>query len=191
VSISRGNNSRISPEYVLLGLLYDHPSHGYELNKCLADEFGYFWRVSQSQTYNILNRLEQQGYITSTEVGQEKLPTRQLLRLTAAGQQRLNTWLDTPSRCSVHAIRVEFITRLYFIQRYHPSKVNQAIRIQLDEVLAGIKHLREVRSSLTDDQLFIRLALDMRIRLLGSLLGWLDECQQAISAANSNGPRRE
>jgi DNA-binding PadR family transcriptional regulator len=187
VSISRGNNSRISPEYVLLGFLYDHPSHGYELNKRLADELGYIWRVSQSQTYNILNRLEQQGYITSTEVGQEKLPPRQLLSLTDAGLQRFNTWLETPSRCSVHAIRVEFTTRLYFIHRYRPSQTEKTISIQFKQVLEGINNLRKARASLADDQVFIRLALDMRIRLLGSILAWLDECQQAISTTHSNG----
>jgi len=187
VSISRGNNSRISPEYVLLGFLYDHPSHGYELNKRLVDEFGYIWRVSQSQTYNILSRLQLQGYITSTEVEQEKLPPRQLLSLTDAGLQRFNTWLETPSRCSVHAIRVEFTTRLYFIHRYYPAQTREAITVQLTQVREGIKHLREARASLEEDQLFVRMALDMRIRLLGSIIDWLGECQQVLSTAHPEG----
>ena len=182
MSISRGNNTRISPEYVLLGFLFDHPSHGYELNKHLADEFGYIWRVSQSQTYNILRRLELQGYISSTEVEQEKLPPRQLLSLTDAGLQRFNTWLETPSRCSVHAIRVEFTTRLYFIHRYHPAQTKEAISIQLMQVREGIKHLRKVRASLAVDQIFVRMALDMRIRLLGSIIDWLGECQVLLTA---------
>jgi len=187
VSISKIINKRISPEYVLLGFLYHGPSHGYELNKRLADEFGYIWRVRQSQTYNILNRLELQGFISSTAVEQEKLPPRQLLHLTEAGIQRFTAWLNTPTRCSVHAIRVEFVTRLYFTRQYYPARTQEMIRIQLAELRAGIKRLRVTRASLAGDHTFDRLALDLRIRLLNSILGWLKECEEAIISQNGHG----
>ncbi len=172
---------RISPEYVLLGFLYQQPSHGYELNKRLEDEFSYIWRVSQSQTYNILTRLEHQGYILSTVVEQDKLPPRQLLHLSDAGIRRFNDWLKTPTHCSVHAIRVEFITRLYFMNLNNPGKVPEMIEAQAAEVNAGLKRLVELRSSLGESQIINRLALDMRIRLLTSIVGWLEECRKAVS----------
>jgi len=178
---------RLSPEFVLLGFLYNHPSHGYELNKQLAEEFGYIWHVSQSQTYNILNRLVLQGYITSIAHEQEKLPPRRLLYLTDAGVQHFNDWLSTPTRCSVHAIRVEFITRLYFTQLYYPQKAQEMFRIQFAAVGEGIKHLRELRANLPDDQTVNCLALDLRIKLLDSILGWLKECQEAIAPPQTTG----
>jgi DNA-binding PadR family transcriptional regulator len=180
VSTDSKLSHRISPEYVLLGLLYENPSHGYELHQRILDEFGYIWHVSQSQTYNILKRLADQGYIISTTIEQEKLPARQLLHLTEAGAIRFNTWLNTPTKCSVHAIRVEFITRLYFIQQYYPQKTQETIRGQSSEVQKGVERLEDVRASLPEGQTFNHLALDMRIKLLNSIISWLNECHEAF-----------
>jgi len=174
-------NHRLSPEYVLLGFLYQHPGYGYELHRRLLDEFGFIWHVSQSQTYNILNRLEVQGYITSTTLEQEKLPPRQFMHLSETGYQRFNIWLDTPTSCSVHAIRVEFITRLYFIQHYYPQKILETISIQSQEVQMGLIRLDEIRSNIPKDQAFNQLALDLRIKLLRSIISWLDECRKAFT----------
>jgi DNA-binding PadR family transcriptional regulator len=181
VSINTKQIHRLSPEYVLLGFLYQHASHGYKLHRRLMDEFGYIWHVSQSQTYNILKRLEAQGYIISTSIQQEKLPPRQLLQLTETGLRRFTTWLDIPTKCSVHAIRVEFITRLYFIQQYQPQKAQEAVRIQTYEVQMGLNRLKEMRASLPKDQTFNNLALDLRIKLLSSIVSWLDECRDAFA----------
>jgi len=174
------HNSRLSPEYVLLGFLYENPSHGYELHRRLTEEFGYIWHVSQSQIYNILKRLDEQGYIHSTPFEQEKLPTRQLLHLSETGVKRFIDWLETPTKCSVHAIRIEFITRLYFIDRYFPQKAQKTIQIQIEEVSKGINRLREVRTSLPDSQMINQLALDLRIKLLDSIHTWLNECARAF-----------
>lgn len=178
--MEKKSNSRLSPEFVLLGFLYQKPSHGYELNKRLQEEFGHIWRVSQSQTYNILKRLESQGLITATAVEQPKLPSRQQLQLSAAGTRRFMRWLNAPTPSSVHAIRVEFITRLYFIRQYYPQKVDETIQAQIAQVNAGIERLERVRASLSGDQTFNRLALDLRLKLLLSIVAWLNECGKSF-----------
>ncbi len=53
----------LSPEFALLGLLSQGPAHGYELHQKLTTELGQVWHLSQSQIYNILNRLEGKDYI--------------------------------------------------------------------------------------------------------------------------------
>ena len=181
MSIEPKQSHRISPEYVLLGFLHQQPSHGYELHRRLMDEFGFIWHVSQSQTYNILKRLEDQGYISSTTVEQEKLPPRQQLHLTDSGFHRFISWLETPTSCSVHAIRMEFITRLFFIQHFYPHNIIETIHNQSQEVQEGLVRLNETRIHVPKDQLFNQLALDLRIKLLRSILKWLDECSVVIS----------
>ena len=84
--------------------------------------------------------------------------------------------LDTPTKCSVHAIRVEFITRMYFIQLYQPIKIQEVIRLQIREVQMGLHRLEEIHTNISDDQTFNHLALDLRIKLLSSIISWLDEC---------------
>jgi DNA-binding PadR family transcriptional regulator len=180
-------NSRLSPEFVLLGFLYKLPSHGYELHRRLLDEFGNIWHASQSQTYNILNRLEAQGYISSTFVEQEKLPPRQLLQLTESGSNRFETWLKNPTKSSVHAIRVEFITRLYFVQLYYPENSQEMIQVQINVVNAGLNELHEDLANLPDSQKFNRLALELRIKLLNSAISWLNECNEMFAIKKSLG----
>jgi len=184
-------SSRLSPEYVLLGFLYIVPSHGYELHQRLLDVFGNIWHANQSQTYNILKRLEAQGYISSTFIEQEKLPPRQSLHITESGSERFKTWLNKPTKSSVHAIRVEFVTRLYFMQQYYPQNTPEMIRVQVEVVNAGLIQLHENLSNIPDDQAFDRLALELRINLLKSVISWLNECLETFSPKKSIGVEGE
>lgn len=169
-----------SPEYALLGFLYEQPSHGYNLHQQLVGELCYIWHVSQSQTYNILKRLEAQGYISSTTQQQEKLPPRQLLQLTAEGRERFENWLQTPSGSSVRAIRVELITRLYFAKKYHPRLVKTILEAQSEDVKAALRRLENHRKKLAPEETFNLLSLDLRIREMRSVRDWLIECHQAF-----------
>ena len=112
--------SALSPEYALLGLLTQRPAHGYELYQRLLAELGQVWHISLSQIYNILNRLESKGWIAGDVQRQERLPARRCFQLTDAGRERFDAWLIAPTGSSVRAIRVEFITRLYFAAGARP-----------------------------------------------------------------------
>jgi DNA-binding PadR family transcriptional regulator len=178
VSIDNKHSSRLSPEYVLLGFLFKNPSYGYQLHKRLQNEFGAIWHISQSQTYNILKRLQIKGDIAITSAEHERMPTRQAVQITNRGYQRFDQWLNKTTTCSVHAIRVEFITRLYFIQQYQPMKIREIIEAQVREVGRGLNQLKEIK--IPDHNTFNMLALDLRIQLLQSIHSWLQECQAVL-----------
>jgi DNA-binding PadR family transcriptional regulator len=169
-----------SPEYALLGFLYEKPDHGYTLYQHLTNELGQIWHVSQSQTYNILKRLEAQGYTSSTTKEQEKLPPRQILQITAAGRHRFEDWLQTPSGSSVHAIRLEFITRLYFAEKFFPRMIPEIFAAQSAEIQAALTRLELNRPSIPSDQKFNRLSLDLRIRQLRAVRDWIVKCRQTF-----------
>ena len=173
--------NRLSPEFALLGFLYEGPGHGYELHQRLHDEFGDIWHASQSQTYNILKRLESQGYIGSRTVEQKKLPPRRLIHITEAGRQRFDAWLNRPTGSSVHAIRVEFITRLYFFQRFYPARTGTVIQAEIAEVNAGLRRLEAILADVPASKRFDRLGLALRIRQLNAVLDWLMECREAFN----------
>lgn len=170
--------SALSPEYALLGFMAQQPAHGYELHQRLDTELGQVWHISQSQVYNILNRLEARGYIRGALQEQQGLPARKQFHLTPAGRQRFEEWLHAPSGCSVRAIRVEFITRLYFAHAHEPQLAHQLIDAQIAEVRAGLKRL--MLAAAPADQVFNRLGLELRIRQLASIEAWLSECHRAI-----------
>ena len=173
----RKPSSLLSPEYALLGLLREKPDHGYELHQRLVRNLGEVWHVSQSQVYNILNRLEAQGYVSPTVKKQFHLPDRRLLRLTAAGRRRFDAWFGAPPSAGVKAIRVEFMTRLYFAQRLHPEAVPGLIEAQAAEVRAALERLQAALDECTPDQIYGQLGIGFRLRQLQSVLGWLGECR--------------
>ncbi len=170
-----------SPEFLLLGLLCEGEGHGYDLHQRLANELGYVWRISQSQAYSILKRLVKQGYVSSQTQEQEKLPSRRILSITHAGRRRFEAWLDTPTGSSVRAIRLDFITRLYFAQRLAPEKIPLMFAAQSAGIKATLERLELSHADLPPEQTFNRLSLQLRIQQLRMVLEWLNECQKALA----------
>ena len=172
----------LSPEMALLGQLFAEPGHGYDLHRKVITDLGQVWHLSQSQAYSILNRLVARGDISSEEIPQEKLPPRQWLRMTEKGRQRFLEWLDAPSGGSTRAIRMEFVTRLYFIGQYFPDRLARTFDLQRIEVQTHIRRLENTRAELPAGQLYNRMSLDLRLEQLKTALVWLDECQKHFQA---------
>jgi PadR family transcriptional regulator AphA len=160
----------------LLGFLDQSPAHGYELHQKLVEELGEIWHASLSQTYNILTRLEAQGFIEGTIQAQEKRPDKRELRLTDAGRERFETWLHALSACSVRAIRVEFMTRLYFLYARNPDDARQAIETQIDALKNDLIHLNNKKLALPAGRLFNQMGISLRIRQLETVVNWLETC---------------
>src|SRR5215475_7437992 len=106
----------LTPDDTILGLLAVRVRHGYELLDCFRDpsQLGEVWKLSTSQLYAVLKRLESQGLTEGHEVVMPDAPPRTEYRLTAKGEVALQAWLDEPKpSASVHRVRVEFLSRLY------------------------------------------------------------------------------
>ncbi len=170
-----------SPEYALLGFLYEHPRHGYALHRQLVAELGHVWHVSQSQTYTILKRLEIQGWISSTTQEQDKLPARQNLQITENGRRRFEQWLETPSGSSVRAIRLEFITRLYFAWKFFPNKLQPILEAQSAEINSTLAWLEMNQSTIPPEQTFNHLSLELRIQQLQAVRDWVSRCRKIFN----------
>jgi DNA-binding PadR family transcriptional regulator len=168
----------LSPEMALLGLLYEAPGYGYELHRKVVADLGHVWHLSQSQAYSILKRLLAQGDISMEELPQKKLPARQLLHMTPQGTSRFLDWLDSPSRGSNRAIRLEFISRLYILRLYMPEKISQAFDQQRQEAESRLQQLTNTLSELPEEQIYNRMSVDLRIKQLQTILKWLAVSQK-------------
>lgn len=180
MSSEHRRTSGLSPEYALLGFLDQSPAHGYELHQKLLEHLGEIWHASLSQTYNILTRLEEQGFIQGTTQEQEKRPAKRRFRLTSAGKSRFEAWLSSISSCSVRAIRVEFMTRLYFLHARNPADALEAIQAQIEALQAYIVRLEERLNDIDPGQIFNRMGMSLRIRQLEVLVESLNECKTQI-----------
>ena len=168
--------SSLSPEYPLLGLLIQEPAHGYRLHQRITTDLGQIWHISLSQVYNILKRMETHGFIVGQIQEQVGTPARRHFEPTPIGIKRFEEWLYTPSGSSVRAIRVEFITRLYFALAINKEDARHLIDEQIVESHKRLELLKGALEILPLDQAFNRLALELRVRQLESILGWLPHC---------------
>lgn len=170
-----------SPECVVLGALALQPAHGYELHQRLAADLGHLWRLSQSQVYAVLGRLEQRGLIAPVAQPQEKLPDRRCYHLTAAGRRRFEAWLHAPSRGGLRAIRLDLVSRLYFAHALAPETLPALLRAQAAEVEQTLAGLRAALAAIPPEQPFNRMAVELRIRHLSVTLEWLAERAAALA----------
>lgn len=169
--------SAISPQFAILGFLRFRPMHGYDLQHHLAMNLREVWHISQSQTYNILKRLEKEGWIDSTNQPQEKRPDRTLYSLTNIGRTEFDNWLYTPTPSSARAIRMEFITRLFFATQISKEVCIQLLQGQEHATQQDLERLRKRLSDIPPSQVFNRLGLELRVKQLLSMLEWMDTCE--------------
>jgi DNA-binding PadR family transcriptional regulator len=80
---------------VVLALLAKEPSHGYQLRTRLREALGPVGEaMNAGQIYVTLARLEKAGLVTSEpDAGLPDRPDRKVYALTAAGQERVGSWL--------------------------------------------------------------------------------------------------
>jgi DNA-binding PadR family transcriptional regulator len=171
--------SNLYPEFLILGLLFEQPGHGYDLHQRLSEEFGQYWHISRSQAYNILKRLERQKDIAGVEEGHGNRPARRRFRLTETGQRRFNEWMRSTVGCSARAIRVGFIARMYFAEKHTPELLLSLMGRQIAEVEAGISMLEQDLREIPTDQAYVYMSFQLRIRQLAFTLEWLNECREA------------
>jgi DNA-binding PadR family transcriptional regulator len=169
------HSGTLSPEYALLGLLMSEPSHGYDLHQRFTNELGNVWHLSQSQAYAILKRLENRGDISTRLVEQDKLPARQMLRITAAGRRHFMDWLGNGCGSNARSIRLEFLTRLYFSNLYTPENTAQIYATQSAEIQNSIQRLEDLLAHLPPEQTYNQLSLDLRLRQMKLIQEWMME----------------
>jgi PadR family transcriptional regulator AphA len=177
--------SALSPEYALLGLLEQGPTHGYDLHRRLVLVLGQVWHISQSQLYNILKRLEAQGDIVGEVQELTRSPDRRIFHITEQGRLRFENWLATATGCSVRALRVEFITRLYFASMCSRDQALQMIDNQTAVLRQGLERLQTADRMLTPEQMFNHLGLEFRIQQLRAALDWMETCVETIQRLDS------
>ena len=84
-------------KYVILDLLKDKPSHGYEIIRALEERFHGFYSPSAGSIYPTLQLLEDMGYVKSSESDGKKTYT-----ITDEGRKFLTERVDTMDKIKAH-----------------------------------------------------------------------------------------
>jgi DNA-binding PadR family transcriptional regulator len=174
--------SNLSPEYLLLGYLSIKPTHGYELYQMLKLDLGQLWHLSMSQIYSILTRLEAKLLIRSEEELQENQRLRRQFYLSDAGLKQFESWLFKPSPCSARALRIEFLTRYYFMERLYPEKIPAMVGEQILQIEHDLKILTTSMEKIHPADFYNFNASQLKIDQLQIFLNWFYQLLQKQSS---------
>lgn len=161
--------------HAVLGLLAQHPRHGYELRAAFEAVVGgeENWDVKPAQIYTTLARLEKSGLVAEDSVGQAAGPEKRIYAITLAGRKMLREWFA----CGIELEhqRDEFFIKLMIglvSGVADPYKLIQTQRTHLYQDLHAITTQRsradpkkELANILLLDKVVMHLEADLR---------WLD-----------------
>src|SRR5258706_865214 len=87
----------MSVRHAILGLLAQHPRHGYELRAAFSAVVGgdENWDLKPAQIYTTLNRLEEAGLVQQHSVTQSGDPEKHIYQVTESGPEALQDQLTS------------------------------------------------------------------------------------------------
>lgn len=176
-------------EYVLLGILSQQPTHGYEIYKAITRPagIGLVWKVKQSQLYALLDKLENSGLITATLIPGENHPARHEYALTEAGRILFAGWLKSPVM-SPQEMQPDFLARLYFALQQGEGTALELIRQQQITARDWLAQQQKHLSSLTPQQPFEQMVDQFRISQIEASLNWLQTLAESPGAKEKIAP---
>lgn len=173
--------SRPVPDAVLLGLIKDHSTHGYDLLERFRSNkhLGRMWHLSTSQLYAVLKRLEENGAIRGMDVAVKDAPPRREYTILPAGEIQLEDWLyEAKPSASLHQIRVVFLSRIYIAMLLN-QPVDSIFHKQLAACQAQMQDFMEKQKEAKET--IEVLALDLVINQLSAVIDWLEKFELSFT----------
>ena len=169
-------------EHALLGFLSQQPMHAYEIHQTLLrnEALGLVWHIKQSLIYVMLERLEAEGFITTSIEPQGSRPPRKMLSLTSAGQAAFDGWLTTPVEHG-RDFRQEFLAKLFFAQAAGPAMVAALIAVQQRTCHAWLDDLQTRLGAIGPERPYDRLVVQFRIGQIDAIVIWLGLCMETLA----------
>jgi DNA-binding PadR family transcriptional regulator len=165
----------MSVRHAVLGLLAQHPRHGYELRAAFQALVGgkENWDVKPAQIYTTLTRLEQGGFVAEDGVEQDSGPEKRIYAITLAGRKILAEWFA----CGVEPghQQDEFFLKLMIGLVSGTADPYHLIQTQRTHLFQKLHDITEQRSYVDPGrELAMIFLLDKAAMHLEADLRWLD-----------------
>lgn len=179
--MSPRKNERLSMEYVILGVLYKTPMHGYELHQTLQNMPGIsrIWSVKQALLYAKLEKLERSGYITILPQGQEDNLARHVYQLTPSGAEVLSSWLREPVD-HTRDIRQEFIAKLLISFHTGLGNIPSLISTQKAQCVLWLSDLNQAQKDGSPGDWENKIVSSYRIAQIEAVIAWLEGVESEV-----------
>jgi DNA-binding PadR family transcriptional regulator len=165
----------MSVGFALLGLLEEHPRHGYELKREYDERFARTRPLKFGQVYATLARLLRDGHIDVAALEPGSGPDRKLYAITANGVAELERWLREPEPPEPHLRSVLFTkVVLSLLSGRSAAEVldtQRSAHLTTMRLLTQKKSSGELADALSADFALFHLEADLRwIELAGARL---------------------
>lgn len=160
----------MSVKHSLLALLYDKPSHGYELKTGFEELVQGMWPLNAGQVYTTLDRLERDALVETP--GHDK-KDRKLYKITTAGKQELWSWLEDPVGRSL--FKDEFYFKFLCANYVSYENRQNMIKNQKETMIKDVLHLTHLKKQMTSSEnKTIKLLIEGALLHLEADIKWLD-----------------
>jgi len=179
----------MSLRHILLGILSE-PQSGYDIKNRFAQSLQHFWRAELSQIYPLLQKMENEGLLTSKELASSIGPPRRVYKRAAKGRRELLAWLAGGPKLGEE--RIAYLAQVYFLGNLrNPDqaiKFMQDLRDHMAEWLKSLEaaegkwrtHDRRYPDDLPDDEFFAQLTLSLGLKKVKANVDWCDESIKRI-----------
>jgi DNA-binding PadR family transcriptional regulator len=137
-------------EQAILGLLSYGERSGYDLKKAAEAGVGYVWTAAKSQVYAVLPRLVAGGYATARRVTQERLPDKQVYKITPKGERAFHDWLEEPVEERAGA-RSPFLLKIFFGGKMSKAALLAHLERRREEAGRELAEYRGIEQQIRDD----------------------------------------
>ena len=172
--------------HAVLALLADKPAHGYELKGSFEQAVGEQWGgLNIGHVYQILDRLARDGLIESEHQPQPIKPDRVVHRITPAGREELDRWLNSPSR----GYRDDFFLKVMAAARAGDAQTLARVISQQRTYLLRELHSLADAQALSSPSPVVRLLLTAAELHARADLGVVDAAEQNLGPEVPEAPQ--
>ncbi len=174
--------SPIATDHVILSLLDEKPMHGYEIHQQIASMPGIYkiWSIKQGLLYAKLEKLKEAGLLEDAPDHPEANPSRHYFRLTPAGREALNTWIDSPVN-RARDIRQEFLAKLIIARKYSLERALNLLRAQREVIHHWHSSLAKQSAPQKEAELDDWVVHSYRLFRDEASLRWLDDLESWLT----------
>jgi DNA-binding PadR family transcriptional regulator len=160
---------------------------GYDLKNAAFDEsINHFWPADQAQIYRTLDKLAEQGLVTSQIELQQDRPNRKVYAITDAGREELGRWLLVTHALPAH--REPFLIQLFFGSNLNNAQLIAHLEGQLHQHEALLRLYEQIEIDSCPDPAIDRalelrrMALDLGMLQEKAYIEWATRCLKIMQA---------
>lgn len=129
-----------------LGILTFGEASGYEIKQVFEDAFTHFYVAGYGSIYPALADLTRAGYVTVSNIEQEKRPAKKVYGLTDSGREHFESALI--ATYPHHRVRSDFLVLMVFAHLLPEAQIKQIFENRLSDIESQIA---EMESCMSDD----------------------------------------